>query len=125
MAVMLSVGVVTAQDKNQNPPVQTGTTQHGPAFVDRNNNGTCDNFERGNPVNPNANGRKRMLNGSGIGRGQAIGQRNGRGKGAGIFGRGRGRRPRQGFGLRNGTETQSNFADTQNNAVVNDKETNQ
>ncbi|MBK5195937.1 MAG: hypothetical protein JJE08_07925 [Proteiniphilum sp.] len=85
LAVVLSIGLVTAQEQDQDKKEKTTTTQNGPAFVDKDNNGVCDNFENGTPGNPNANGKQRLLDGSGRGRGQGHGMRNGRGRGGRNF----------------------------------------
>jgi hypothetical protein len=82
LAVVLSIGLVTAQEQEQDKKEKATTTQKGPAFVDKDNNGVCDNFEKGTPGNPNANGKQRLLDGSGRGSGQGYGMRNGRGRGA-------------------------------------------
>ncbi len=79
LAVVLSVGIVSAQEQDKKEKVTT--TQQGPAFVDKNNNGICDNLENGTPGNPNANGKQRLLDGSGKGKGMGCGMRNGRGGG--------------------------------------------
>ncbi len=108
LAAFVAVGSVAAQ--NQEPVKQDNkTTQQGPLYVDKNKNGVCDNYESGNPRNPNANGKERLLDGSGAGRGKAIGARKGGGKGRGKAigprdGRGRGRAigPRDGRGRENG-----------------------
>ncbi|MBZ4651869.1 MAG: hypothetical protein JG761_669, partial [Proteiniphilum sp.] len=81
LAVVLSVGLVTAQNQDQDNKEKSTTSQNGPAFVDKDNNGVCDNFENGTPGNPNANGKQRLLDGSGRGRGMGYGMRNGRGGG--------------------------------------------
>ncbi|NCC62942.1 MAG: hypothetical protein EOM12_18970 [Verrucomicrobiae bacterium] len=113
LAVVLSVGLVTAQEQKQEQvKSEEIPTQRGPAYLDKDNNAVCDNFENGTPVNPNANGKQRLLDGSGRGRGQAYGMRYGRGRGA-RAGRGyvdtdesgtivQRRRPVRGDGLRNG-----------------------
>lgn len=49
--------------------------------MDNNNDGICDNFEKGTPGNPNAIGKGRLLDGNGRSRGQSYGMRNGRGRG--------------------------------------------
>jgi len=77
------IGVADAQNqsKSQKQMNKGATTnpQQGKAFVDNNNNGTCDNFENGTPRNPTANGKQRLLDGSGRKNGNATGQRNGQG----------------------------------------------
>lgn len=88
LAFVATIGLATAQDQKQSQTKkpETTTIQRGPAFVDKNNNGICDNFEKGNPGNPNANGRRALCDGSG--RGQGRGQRKGtglcNGKGCGV-----------------------------------------
>jgi hypothetical protein len=135
LAVVLSVGLVTAQNQDQDNKEKT-TSQNGPAFVDKDNNGVCDNFENGTPGNPNANGKQRLLDGSGRGRGMGYGMRNGRGGGRnfvdadnngvcdnfenGTAGQGRG--PGNGTGLRNGKGRAVNFVDADNNGICDRRE---
>jgi len=135
LAVVLSVGLVTAQNQDQDNKEKT-TSQNGPAFVDKDNNGVCDNFENGTPGNPNANGTQRLLDGSGRGRGMGYGMRNGRGGGRnfvdadnngvcdnfenGTAGQGRG--PGNGTGLRNGKGRAVNFVDADNNGICDRRE---
>lgn len=135
LAVILSVGLVTAQNQDQDNKEKT-TSQNGPAFVDKDNNGVCDNFENGTPGNPNANGKQRLLDGSGRGRGMGYGMRNGRGGGRnfvdadnngvcdnfenGTAGQGRG--PGNGTGLRNGKGRAVNFVDADNNGICDRRE---
>lgn len=132
LAVILSVGVASAQEPDKKE--KATTTQQGPAFVDNDNNGICDNFEKGTPGNPNANGKQRLLDGSG--RGMGYGMRNGRGGGRnfvdadkngvcdhyenGTAGQGRG--PGKGVGLRNGKGRQANFVDANNNGICDRRE---
>jgi len=133
LAVVLSVGLVTAQEQDKTE--KTTTTQRGPAFVDKDNNGICDNFENGTPGNPNATGKQRLLDGSGRGRGMGCGMRSGRGGGNfvdadkngicdnvenGTGGQGRG--PGKGAGLRNGKGRQANFVDADNNGICDRRE---
>lgn len=140
LAVVLSVGLVTAQEQEQDKKEKATTTQNGPAFVDKDNNGVCDNFENGTPGNPNANGKQRLLDGSGRGSGQGYGMRNGRGRGArggrnfvdadnnGICDNyesrtaGQGRGPGKGAGLRNGKGSAVNFIDANNNGICDRRE---
>lgn len=88
LAFVATIGLATGQNQKQNQTKkpETTTIQRGPAFVDKNNNGICDNFEKGNPGNPDANGRRALCDGSG--RGQGRGQRKGsglcNGKGGGV-----------------------------------------
>ena len=112
LAVVLSVGMVTAQNQNQVKKDATTSTQNGPAFVDKDNNGVCDNFENGTPRNPNANVKQRLLDGSGRG----MGFRNGKG----MPRRGRG----QGccIGLRNGKGSAVNFVDANKNGICDRRE---
>jgi hypothetical protein len=131
LAVILSIGLATAQEQDKTE--KRTTTQNGPAFVDKDNNGICDNFERGTPGNPNADSKGRLLDGSGRGRGKGI--RNGRGWG----GRGfvdaddngicdyyensrAGRGPGNGTGLRNGKGRAVNFVDANNNGICDRRE---
>ena len=133
LAVVLSVGLITAQEQDNKE--KTTTTQQGPAFVDKDNNGICDNFENGTPGNPNANGKQRLLDGRG--RGQGYGMRNGRGSGGrnfvdadkngvcdnyenGTAGQGRGQG--KGAGLRNGKGSAVNFVDVNNNGICDRRE---
>jgi len=134
LAVVLSIGLVTAQEQDKKE--KTTTTQKGPAFVDKDNNGICDNFENGTPGNPNATGKQRLLDGSGRGRGMGCGMRNGRGGGgnfvdadkngvcdnyeSGTAGQGRG--PGKGAGFRNGKGRQANFVDADNNGICDRRE---
>ena len=67
IAVVLSVGMVTAQNQNPVRKDTTTSTQNGPAFVDKDNNGVCDNFENGTA-------------GQGRGPGNGTGLRNGKGR---------------------------------------------
>jgi hypothetical protein len=137
LAVVLSVGLVTAQEQDKTE--KTTTTQNGPAFVDKDNNGICDNFENGTPGNPNADGKGRLLDGSGRGRGQGYGMHNGRGRGGRSFvdadengicdyyesgraGR-RGRGPGNSAGLRNGKGRAVNFVDANDNGICDRRET--
>ena len=41
--------MMSAQNQNQAKEETTVSTQNGPAFVDKNNNGICDHFENGTP----------------------------------------------------------------------------
>lgn len=132
IAVVLSVGMITAQNQNPVKKDTTTSTQNGPAFVDKDNNGVCDNFENGTPRNPNANGKQRLLDGSG--RGMAF--RNGKGQGRffvdadkdgicdnyekGTPKRGRGQGNRA--GLRNGKGRAVNFVDANNNGICDRRE---
>ncbi len=138
LAVILSAGLVTAQnqnqDQNQDNKQVTTTSQRGPAFVDNDNDGICDNFEKGTPGNPNANGKGRLLDGSGRSRGQGYGVRNGRGGGRNFvdadkngicdyYENGRaGRGPGRGVGLRNGKGREANFIDANNNGICDRRE---
>ncbi len=91
MALVVTMGLATAQNQNQAKKETAKTTQNRPAFVDKNNNAVCDNFENGTPRNPNANGKQRLFDGSGRGQGKSQGLRNGRGQGKGMRdGRGQG-----------------------------------
>ncbi|WP_436415905.1 hypothetical protein [Petrimonas sp.] len=111
LAVVLSVGMVTAQNQNQVKKDATTSTQNGPAFVDKDNNGVCDNLENGTPRNPNANGKQRLLDGSGSGQGKGQGLRNGQGRGQG-----------KGTGLRNGKGYAANFVDANKNGICDRRE---
>lgn len=83
LALVAFIGVADAQNQNktqkQTNKETTTNTQRGKAFVDNNNNGTCDNFENGTPRNSSANGNQRLLDGSGRKNGNTTGQRNGQG----------------------------------------------
>lgn len=137
LAVALSIGIVTAQNQNQVKKEETTTTQNGPAFVDKNNDGVCDNLENGTSRNPNANGKQRLLDGSGRkqgkGKGQAIGARDGSGREQGVGRRqavgardengvAQGRGPGKGTGLRNGKGSAANFVDANKNDVCDRRE---
>ncbi len=113
LAVVLSVGMATAQNQDPVKKDTTASSQRGPAFVDKNNNGVCDNFENGTPRNPNANGKQRLLDGSGRGVNRGTGFRNGRGAG-----RGQGNRT----GLRNGKGGAANFVDANKNGICDRRE---
>ncbi len=131
MALVATIGLATAQNQNQAAKETAKTAQTGPAFVDKNNNGVCDNFENGTPGNPNANGKQRLLDGSGRGQGKGQGLRNGRGQGRffvdadkdGVCdnfengtprgGRGQG----YGNGLRNGRGGGANFVDADKDGI--------
>lgn len=81
-ALVAVVAVANAQDTKTtaNPK---GTGKNGPAYVDKNSNDVCDNFENGT-----SNRAKRHGNGSGHGNrhgkgmGHCCGQHDGKGKGA-------------------------------------------
>ncbi|MDP3461375.1 MAG: hypothetical protein Q8S18_01160 [Bacteroidales bacterium] len=139
MAVVLSIGLVSAQ--NEVKTEKTTTTQNGPAYADKDHNGVCDNFENGTPGNPNANGKQRLRDGSGSGKGQGFGMRNGQRNGHNKGGRnftdadkngvcdsyenrttGQGRGPGKGTGLRNGKGRAANFVDTNNNGICDRRE---
>lgn len=81
VALVAAMGLATAQNQNQVKKNRTTSAQTGLAFVDKNNNGVCDNFENGTPRNRNANGNQRLLNGSGRGQGRGTGLSNGQGRG--------------------------------------------
>lgn len=85
-SLILSVGLLSAQTQNntQKQNEKTTSEQKGPAFVDKNNNLICENFENGTPGNKNANGKQRLLDGSGRNLGKGKGMRNGRGNGRGC-----------------------------------------
>ena len=63
LAVVLSVSLISAQEQDKKETVTT--TQTGPAFVDKDNNGKCDNYENG-------------TTGQGRGPGKGNGLRNGK-----------------------------------------------
>lgn len=85
LTVLLSAGMMSAQNQNQAKEETTVSTQNVPAFVDKNNNGICDHFENGTPGNPNANGKQRLFDGSGRRTGRGAYFRNGRGGGGRFF----------------------------------------
>lgn len=58
-------GATTAQVKSETETNTTQTVKERPNFVDKDNNGVCDNFEKGTPRNPNANGKAALKDGSG------------------------------------------------------------
>lgn len=163
LAVVLSVGTVaaqttkqvqkekatTSQTQKQVPKDKNVPTENGPLYVDKNNNGVCDNYENGTPRNPKATGQGRLLDGSGVGRGQAIGKGQGNGRGRAIGPRdgrgqgqgravgprggegrgkaigprtGQGRGPGKGAGLRNGKGYEENYVDANKNGVCDRRE---
>ena len=80
IVMVLSLGVVTAQNQKTDNGKATTTQQKSPRFVDKNNNDVCDYFEMGTPANKNANGKQRLFDGSGSRKGNAQGVRNGKGR---------------------------------------------
>ena len=134
LALVAMFGLATAQNKNQVKEIPVKTTQNGPAFVDKNNNGICDNFENGIPRNPSANGKQTLRNGSGRSFGNGIRSGRGHGRyfidkntngvcdnfenGTPVGGRGAGSRN----GLRNGRGSQVNFVDANNNGICDRRE---
>lgn len=137
MALVATIGLATAQNQNQAAKETAKTTQNGPAFVDNNNNGVCDNYENGTPGNPNANGKQRLFDGSGRGQGKGQGLRNGRGQGRNFVDAdkdgvcdnyengtpgGQGRGPGKGTGLRNGKGSAVNFVDANKNGICDRRE---
>lgn len=136
MALVATIGLATAQNQNQTVKQTAKTTQNGPAFVDSNKNGVCDNFENGTQRNANANGKQRLLDCSGRGQGKGMGMRSGRGQGRNFVdadkdgvcdnfkngtsrgGRGQGNRD----GLRNGKGSSVNFVDANKNGVCDRRE---
>jgi hypothetical protein len=86
LAAILTIGigtVLSAQTKNTNPP--PGTNKNSPAYVDKNNNGVCDNYENNTrPYAGKAQGQGRR-GGCGMGNRQGCGnmqcQRGGNGRG--------------------------------------------
>ncbi|MDD2245679.1 MAG: hypothetical protein PHI70_01360 [Proteiniphilum sp.] len=141
LMMVVTIGWAAAQNQDQTEKVQDKTIQagqtiqRGPAFVDSNNNGICDNYEKGTPGNPNANGRQALRNGSGRGRGMGFGNGQGRGRyfidtdGNGVcdnFEKGTPRRGRgAGYraGIRNGRGRGINFVDANKNGICDWRET--
>jgi len=81
IAFALSNPDTNAQTTKKKEVTKTQTTQasnpqqnNGPFYVDKNNNGTCDNYENGN-------GRQGQPNRQGRGNGQGNGRGNGQGQG--------------------------------------------
>lgn len=86
--LMATTAIVSAQTPVKNQKATT-TQSNGPAYVDQDNNGVCDNYEngtsprakgqaigKGNRKNANGQGR-----GQGLGKGKGLGQRQGAGQG--------------------------------------------
>lgn len=136
MAVVAATALATAQNLNQSVRDTVGTAQKGPAYVDKDNNGICDNFENGTPGNPTANGKQALRDGSGRRQGKGMGMRNGKGNGRyfvdadknGICDHfengtpGQGRRQGNRDGLRNGKGRQGNFVDANKNGICDRRE---
>jgi len=77
---LIAVTTITSAQNNEVQPRQNTTTARGPAFVDANNDGVCDNNGMGKAVRANRNGRG---NGNCYAQGQRQGQRQGQGQGQG------------------------------------------
>jgi len=77
---LIAVTTIASAQNNEVQPRQNTTTARGPAFVDANNDGVCDNNGRGKAVRANRNGRG---NGNCYAQGQRQGQRQGQGQGRG------------------------------------------
>lgn len=138
LALIAVSGIATAQTQSKTQTEEKKqvekTTQTGPAFVDKNNNGVCDNYENGTPGNPNSNGRKALRNGTGSGNRTGYGMRNGRGRnfvdankngvcdhyenGTSRQGRGQG----YGRGIHNGRGYHANYVDKNNNGICDYRE---
>lgn len=79
LAIVAVAAVANAQDTKKSEPQKA----NGPAYIDKNNNGTCDNFENGTS-------NRTKHKGQGIGKGRKDGKcdgtgrhmHNGKGKGA-------------------------------------------
>lgn len=107
LACVTTIGLATSQNQSQTKRQNARNTQNRTAFIDRNNNGVCDNFENGTPRNTHANGKKAFRNKSGKNRNKAIRNRRGQGNRS---------------GLRNGKGKQVNFADANHNGVCDRRE---
>jgi hypothetical protein len=101
--VALTIAASAQTTGNTAAPAGPGKGQ-GAAWVDKNNNGVCDNYENGT----------RMGRGQAAGKGQAM--HHGRGKGAG-----RGQGMAQGKGSRRGQGP--NFIDENKNDICDNRET--
>ena len=79
---LIAVTTIASAQNNEVQPRQNTTTARGPAFVDANNDGVCDNYTngRGKALRANRNGRG---NGNCYAQGQRQGQRQGQGQGRG------------------------------------------
>ena len=97
--LMATTAIVSAQTPVKNQK-STTTQGNGPAYVDQNNNGVCDNYENG--TSPRA-------------KGQAIGK--GNRKNATGQGRGQGLGKGKGLGERQGTGQGRNFSDDNKDGV--------
>lgn len=128
IVMMLSLGVVTAQNQKTDKEKVTTTQQKSPRFIDKNNNDICDNFENGTPSNKNANGKQRLLDGSGPRKGNAQGVRDGRGRyvnrSANPKVTRRYNRQNNQIGLRNGKGGVANFVDENNDGICDRKQKN-
>lgn len=138
LAVVLSIGMVTAQNQNQVKKDTTTSVQKGHAFVDKNNNGVCDNLENGTPGNTKACGKQRMHDGSGCGHCKGMGLKNGKDCGQcknfvdadknGVcdnYEKGmpqKGHSHGKGAGLCNGKGCSTNFVDANKNGVCDHRE---
>lgn len=128
IVMILSLGVVTAQNQKTNNEKVTTTQQKGTRFIDKNNNDICDNFESGTPANKNANGKQRLFDGSGPRKGNAQGVRNGKGrglnKGADPKATRRYSRQNDNGGLRNGKGGAANFIDENKDGICDRRQNN-
>lgn len=73
LAIAAFTAVANAQDTKKSEPQKA----NGPAYVDKNGNGTCDNFENGTS-------NRAKHKGQGIGQGRKGGKCDGKGKGKGA-----------------------------------------
>ncbi len=129
IVMMLSLGVVSAQNQKTDNEKVTTTQQKGPRFVDNNNNDICDNFENGTPFNKNANGKQRLFDGSGPRKGNAQGFRGGRGRGVNrnidpAKAPRRYYRQNDQIGLRNGKGSAVNFIDENKDGICDRRQNN-
>lgn len=56
LVFVATIGLATAQNQSQEKGQHAKNTQKSTAFIDKNNNGVCDNFENATPM-PMANKR--------------------------------------------------------------------
>lgn len=82
LAIMAMSTLVNAQNTTKGQRLLNGTGK-GPAYVDNNNNGICDNYENGSPVLTRGRRNVNGVNRQAPGQGQRSGNRMGRGQGQG------------------------------------------
>ncbi len=93
LAFFVLAALVNAQNTQSGQAQQSNASVNRGAYIDSNNNGVCDNFER--PGNYYRNGGRRMMNATGPGNRRGLQPGQGRGLGPG---QGRGLGPGQGRG---------------------------